>query len=442
MLRYRLILTALLVALVAPFVASAQTATINTFSPYSMYGLGDLQTQGTALTRSMGGAGIAMRIPTEINLLNPASYSAALNKSVLFNYGMEGANTFNSQMIDGAKKSNSYATFNIHDIAMQLPLAKKLGASFSVSPYSSVGYDVATSEMMTDLGMIGYNYSGAGDITQVKLGVGWEAFKNFSIGVSAQYYWGELTRSYNMIPVVITGDGSYYSTTGESVYTISKLKYQVGLQWSPIYNVKQRLTIGATYDFGGDINPATSHAVIGSGSVVNVIAKMQNDHLSIVLPSQIATGIAYQTPKLLAAVDYTYQDWNSNNKNIEYTTDNLAIEYNRFSTVKAGVDYTPRSNDVRNYFNRISYRAGLRYGGYQYTFGGEQLKQAAITAGAGLPLKMGGISNIDVGIEYGSLSGDGLFGAASSLIRQDYIKFSLGFTLFGEDYWFQRPKFD
>ncbi len=425
-----------------PFTAVAQDGTINTYSPYSMYGLGDLQTQGTLLTRSMGGVGVGMRLATEINLLNPASYSTTLNKSVLFNYGMEGVNAFNSQNVDGTKLNNSYATFNIHDIAMQFPLAKNLGAGFSVSPYSSVGYSISTSELLTDLGMISYDYTGSGDITQVKFGVGWEAFKNFSIGLAAQYYWGDLIRTYTMSPIVITGDGSYYSTSGESTYTISKIKFQAGLQWTPIYTVKNRLTIGATYDFGGDLNPSTYDAVLGSGSVVTVIAKYMTDHMSIVLPSQIAAGVMYQTPKLLAGVDFTYQDWSSKNQNIEYTTDGVAIEYNCFSTIKAGFEYTPRSNDVRNYFNRISYRGGLRYGGYQYTIGGENLNQAALTAGAGLPLKMGGISNVDVGIELGTLSANGIFGAASSLIRQDYIKFSLGFTLFGDDYWFQRPKFD
>ena len=28
------------------------------------------------------------------------------------------------------------------------------------------------------------------------------------------------------------------------------------------------------------------------------------------------------------------------------------------------------------------------------------------------------------------------------MIRQDYFKVGLGFSLFGEDYWFVRPKYD
>ncbi len=425
-----------------PYLAVAQSGTINTFSPYSMYGLGDLQTQGTLFTRSMGGAGIAVRTHNEINLLNPASYSATLNKSVLFNYGMEGANIFNSQNSGGAISKNSYATFNIHDIAMQFPLGKKIGAVLSVSPYSSVGYDISATANMTNVGLIGYSYTGSGDVTQVKLGVGWEALKNFSIGVSAQYYWGELVRSYSMVPVVITGDGKYYSTMGEHNYTISKIKFQAGAQYSPIYNSKERLTFGATFDLGGDLYPESYHAVVANGSVVSVVAKYDVDHISIVLPSQVGLGASYSTPKMLAAVDYTYQNWHSKNQNVEYTESGMAVAYNNFSTLKAGFEYIPRQNDVRNYFNRVSYRAGLRYGGYQYSFGGETLNQAALTAGAAFPLKMGGISNIEVGVEYGSLSGNGLFAKPTSLIRQDYIKFSLGFTLFGEDYWFQRPKFD
>ena len=88
----------LLVAAVAavPVVASAQTSSINAFSPYTMYGIGELNTQGTLITRSMGGAGVAMRNAGAINLLNPASYSTAIQKSFLFDFGVEGQNYYNS----------------------------------------------------------------------------------------------------------------------------------------------------------------------------------------------------------------------------------------------------------------------------------------------------------------------------------------------------------
>ena len=50
-LMYRLAVAAMLVV---PVSAMAQTSSINAFSPYSMYGIGELQTPGVVAQRSMG----------------------------------------------------------------------------------------------------------------------------------------------------------------------------------------------------------------------------------------------------------------------------------------------------------------------------------------------------------------------------------------------------
>ncbi|MFI3315993.1 MAG: hypothetical protein SNF93_00250 [Rikenellaceae bacterium] len=446
--KYNNIFIAALVALVMiPSVLCAQSyGSINTYSPYTMYGIGEINTQGTLSTRSMGGMGVSMRSVGEINLLNPASYSVALNRSVLFSYGLEGSNYFNSQYIDGSKVNNSYASGNFHDIALQIPIASNMGIGLSLTPYSSTGYNIATTENYTDIGLLSYTYEGGGDITQVKLGFGWEPIKNLSVGVAAQYYWGGIYRSFTMVPYVVTGNGTYYSTMGETSYEISKIKAQLGLQWTAIKNMKRNLTFGATYDFGGDLKPDYSHTVIGYGTLLSVVADWVEEEQSLVLPNQLTVGSIYQTPKWLVGFDYNYQNWQSSNSDaIAYSSSGVAVAYNNFSTYKLGVQLTPNRGDVRHYFNRVSYRAGLRYGGYEMTYGGLELNQCAATLGASFPVRMSAFSKIDVGIEYGSRGSNDLYVQADEqvgLIKQTYVKFALGFTLFGEDYWFQRPKFD
>ena len=68
-----------------PLGVTAQTLTssVNTYSPYSMYGLGELSTPGTAAQRSMGGVGVAARQTGMVNLLNPAGFSLVTRKSFL-----------------------------------------------------------------------------------------------------------------------------------------------------------------------------------------------------------------------------------------------------------------------------------------------------------------------------------------------------------------------
>ena len=82
---YRLAVAAMLVV---PVSAMAQTSSINAFSPYSMYGIGELQTPGVVAQRSMGGVGLGMRSSVMVNPLNPAAYSLTPRQGFLFDFGV------------------------------------------------------------------------------------------------------------------------------------------------------------------------------------------------------------------------------------------------------------------------------------------------------------------------------------------------------------------
>ena len=67
-----------------------------------------------------------------------------------------------------------------------MPVAKRLGLGFSLTPYSSVGYRTKyyheydpEDPIYANVGNIQYNYQGEGDVTEVKVGLGWEAVQEF-----------------------------------------------------------------------------------------------------------------------------------------------------------------------------------------------------------------------------------------------------------------------
>ena len=441
-----------------PFAVSAQTSSINAFSPYTMYGIGELNTQGTLPTRSMGGVGVAMRNSGMMNLLNPASYSVAPQKSFLFNFGVEGQNYYNAQTAEGVAKRTAYNTFNFHDIAFQVPVTKKLGLGFSLTPYSSVGYRVKYNQtyggmeddpIWGNVGRIQYQYQGEGDVTEVKLGLGWEVVKNLSVGLAVQYYWGDIDRTFVMTPQAITGDGPFASTVGTDNYSVSSFKGQLGVQWNAIADRKRLLTVGATYDFGGDLNPSVTKSIY-VGDLYNTTVKGDTTRMALVLPRQLAVGVFYQTSKWAVGADYVYQDWGGRNGGVEHTgvsgsdMNSFEVAYTDTHTVKLGVEFTPNRYDIRRFLKRWAYRAGFRYGTYHQTFGGQRLDQMAVTLGVGIPVKYRAFSSIDIGVEYGMRG----FNVAErlGLVRQQYIKFAIGFTLFAgaenNEYWFLRPKYD
>ena len=450
----------LLVAAAAmfPFAVTAQTSSINAFSPYTMYGIGEQNTPGTLPMRSMGGAGVAMRSTGIINLLNPAAYCAAQPKTFLFNFGLEGQNYYNSQTVDNSAKRTAYNTFNFHDIAFQMPVAKKLGLGFSLTPYSSVGYRTKyyheydpNDPVIGEVGNVQYNYQGEGDVTEVKLGMGWELFKGFSIGAAVQYYWGDIDRTFVMTPTSITGEGSPVSTMGMSNYSISSVKGQVGMQWSPVISQKRILTFGAAYDFGGNLNPEVTNRIYSADINYSTI-KGDTMKMKLVLPRQLTVGVFYQTAKWAVGVDYVFQNWGGSNSATEMTgvsgvgenKRSYEVAYTNTSTIKMGVEYTPNRYDVRHFLKRWSYRAGFRYGHYNQTYNDDKLSQWAVTAGIGIPVKLWAVSGVDLGIEYGRRGYN--IADRLGLVRQQYFKFSIGFTLFAgqenNEYWFMRPKYD
>ena len=301
-------------------------------------------------------------------------------------------------------------------------------------------------EIWGNIGRVQYQWDGDGDVTEVKLGLGWEIFRGFSIGIAAQYYWGDIQRIYKTaILENITGGGLIADATGTETYSVSRFKGQFGVQWSPISNRRRILTIGATYDIGGDLNPNVTTKV-QTGDIFNTVAMDMGNRLGLKLPQQVAVGIYYNTPKIAVGADYVYQDWRSGNSRlVEKSAAGFDVAYRNTNTVKLGVEYTPNKADVRSALKCWSYRAGVRYGTYNQTFGGVDVNEYAVTLGVGIPLTvLGGIlgaSSVDLGVEVG---GRGSFKAINeqvSLVKQTYCKFSLGVTLFG-DYWFVRPKYD
>lgn len=431
--RHIFILLATAAVLVAPSVLRAQESSLNAFSPYTMYGVGELHTPGTVAQRSMGGVGVAMQSNLVYNPLNPAALGNMMQQSFIFNFGVEGQNFYAKQ---GDAKT-SFNTFNVRDIAVQFPLAKRLAMSASVTPYSSVGYRILTEEtnpdVLADIGYVDYYYTGEGSITEAKLAIGWEPFKRFYVGASAIFYVGDIDR-YNTtrITALTAGQGTFSSASKLNNLSVSRIMGNVGVQYHIIMKPKAALTVGAVYDFGGELK-AKSKEFVSSNNVFSDTVSLKKGVSPIALPRSVSAGIYFHSPKWVAGFDYVFQDWKSNN---DYDAVNK-VGYTNTHTYKLGVQFTPNRGDVRRVLNRWSYRLGARYSQSYMTFHGTKLPEAALTLGVGIPIKLFGTSSIDVGVELGRRGT-----LANGLIRDNYFKISVGMSMFGEDYWFSRYKID
>lgn len=455
--RAALTAVAALAGIALPAQAYAQGSSVNAYSPYTMFGIGELGTMGNTAQRSMGGVGVAWRSGQMVSMLNPAGYSATFPKSFIFDVSAEGNFLQNRQRKYDAANAyqrtakNAKNTINFHELAIQFPVAKGLGFGLSIAPYSSVGYNMSHTEPSEDIwgtiGRVMYTYTGDGDVTEVRAGAGWEPFKNFSIGIAAKYYWGNIKHNYaSSVSNDYVGTGTPKSIVGVDDYSISNFKFQVGLQWSAIATDKRMLTFGATYDYGGSLRPKVEKSIYQNDSYYTEVVH-EKKRSQMRLPHQVNVGVMYQDTKFTAGFDYERQMWGSNKGVFDETIyGKMKVGYVDTNTFKAGFEYTPNRFDVRRYLRRMAYRIGGRYSDYYQTYNGMKINQYAITAGIGFPLRFMGATSIDVGFEYGCRGTIGsitnAMGQRIGMIRQDYFKVSLGLSMFGEDYWFVRPKYD
>lgn len=388
--------------------------------------------QGSGFQRAMGGTGVAYRATDMVNQLNPASLGNMSSKTVLYNVGLEGMNMY-SETTDA---KSSFNTFNIRDMSLQMSLAQGMGLSISVTPLTEVGYRIETEEtdpsIMANVAYIKYKYSGEGGISQFKVAYGAALSKNVSVGADATYYHGSITRSYSTVFNQTIQPTSTNGTYGTDVIDVAHIVFGVGTQISPILDGERVLTVGATYNFGGDINPRMTRD-IETSSIYYDTVYYSSAKYDYVIPGQLNVGASYQNRDMSFSVDYLYQDWAGVNADDEENN----VGYFNNNTIKIGAEYTPDRYNMRSFFRRLTYRAGYHYGNYYLTFDDQKLNNSAITLGVSMPMKYSSRSNINFGAEFGkrgTLNND--------LILEKYMKFSLEFSFFAEDYWFVKPKYD
>ena len=140
----------------------ANAQTFGSYTPYSVYGVGDLASPGTAYNKSMGGVGIASRSHRFLNPLNPASVTARDSLAFMVDFSLYEDNKIFRQE-DMRSASN---TMNIGNIIMSFPIWKSSAMMLGIMPYSDTGYGYGYLVSDEDIiGRTGFRWEPRSDIT-------------------------------------------------------------------------------------------------------------------------------------------------------------------------------------------------------------------------------------------------------------------------------------
>jgi hypothetical protein len=231
--------------------AGASSAQTNVNSPYSRFGLGLMNQPGFVRNRALGGIGIALRDNRYINYLNPASYSAVDTMSFLFDFGIMGHYTYS----ETSTRSDKYYGMNMDHLALAFPITKWWAASFSVLPYTKVGYSIVEQDYDKNIGFIEYLYSGNGGINQLNLGTSVKFLGHFSLGANLKYLFGsiDLNRTARFSSSLSRSYSEVVSST-----IISDFIFDLGIQYSQDFLEKYNITAGVIFDNRSGISAENS----------------------------------------------------------------------------------------------------------------------------------------------------------------------------------------
>ena len=229
-----------LLLLFSGWTLAAQTdGTYSGFSPYSVFGVGQLHQPGTAWNRSMGGVGIAARNNRYINILNPASMTARDSLSFMADFGLGGRISLFSE---GNKKALN-TTFNIDDFVMSFPLWKHTAAMVGITPISDVGYKIVYAEMDPDAQYRTFTSKGNGGIYQVFAAFAGTFWNRLSIGAQANYCFGNINKQATVDYDV----ESFRDIASGDSLQVNNFTAKLGIQYEQPLGDKFYLTLGATY---------------------------------------------------------------------------------------------------------------------------------------------------------------------------------------------------
>ncbi len=406
----------IIVALLTTVLSAAQEGTS---SPYSFYGIGLTKFKGTVENQSMGGLRL-FSDSIHLNLRNPAGYG----RLKLTTYTVGGSHQ--STQIKTDQASESSRTTSLDYLAIGIPTGK-LNFGFGLIPYNSVGYKILNVNEET-----ANRFTGRGGMNKVYLSTGYAVTDNLSLGVTVNYNFGNIQKNFTAFQ-----NGVQFGTRQIDRTDLSGFNLNFGLDYQRALSENLNFYTAATYSPKMDItakkiqNTATILLAANGGELVADENDITFPDSDLSLPAQLTLGAGLgATNKWFLGAEYT----NIQVEDFNFVTPNQDVSYQNASQYRLGGFYIPQYNSLTSYFNRIVYRAGIRFEETGLHINNEAINEFGISFGVGLPAG-NNFSNLNLGIEYGQRGTTN-----SGLVNENFLKLSISLSL--NDKWFVQRKFD
>lgn len=416
----------MILMLVATKLTEAQ---IRTNSPYTRFGIGNLNRTANPRFLALGGLSLGMRDPEHVNLWNPASYTAFDSLSFVFEGGA--IDHYVDLKTTDKSSSSNYATLS--HLTIGFPVTSWWKSSIGLIPFSEVGYIITLNAEEPGIGPVAYKFDGSGGLNQIYWGNGFRINENFSAGFNLSYFFGSITHNRN---VYLPDTAYYYNVKISDITNFSDIYLTYGLQYHKALTRERFFTGGLVLNTSTRVNYTNDYiaqtflsGLNGVEYIIDTVSFIDDQKGNIKFPWRIGTGFTTgKSGKWLAGADIHYQNWSS------FTFDEQSDSLKNSLSLTTGGEFTPDINASTGYWKNIHYRMGLRYSQSYLEIKEHRINEFGMSFGLGLPLRRSR-STLNLGVEFGKRGT-----TADNLIQENFVTFSFGISAFEK--WFYKSRYN
>lgn len=439
-------------------IAGIATAQNYSSSPFSSQGIGEDGPLNDGQFSALGNAKSAVIDSIVVNTYNPASYAFLSKGQPLFAMGL-------ASKVSNYSLNNSTARGTIvglSQIALVIPLNKRLGIAGGLQPFARKGYSLGTNaSLSTD--SVYYSYIGSGSVSKVFAGLSYKLIatkrQDFAVGANLGYLFGGVSNERRAVLKSNAPAGAVDITT----FRIHSLTYNFG----GAYRLKLDKKGNKQITLAGTFTPEQTYAAnldyglfygsdAGSQTTFDTLVPLVLDRSgTVTYPQSYSVGVNYtirpnheklqlKNPFQLALfLDYSATNW------LNYSTtftEVTAPTFTNSTTMSVGFEYIPvvqnavSTSGFKGFASQIRYRIGGYNAALPYTLNNRQIIENAVTLGFGIPLS-GNKTNSSVNLSM--LLGKRGTGTASD-ISERFYSINIGIVLSPSSYerWFKKYKLD
>jgi hypothetical protein len=382
----------------------------NLSSPYSVYGIGEIQELQP--DRSSGMANTSMSLISTPGFLlnkNPASLIGLERSLGQVDLGIVGKTvTFKGNVING--DNNKAKDVTIKRVSLSAKLNNHWASSIGFKPFSYVNYQfTAQKNVEGSTNTYTGNYEGNGGLHNIFWNNAFAVGKHLALGVRSNFIFGSINQTETL-------EGGALTSTIVSQVTnyYTGFRFEGGAIYGGKLTKNWKFSLGGKVTTKNDLNSEKTLTVSeGSGIVEN---NKELSSTTFTLPWQYDAGIALiNKGRATFTVDYSYGNWNKLNPS---GGTYAMVNSERLS---AGFQFSRQVQRFGMVAEKSYFSAGLFTGQSYLQVKGQEIKEMGATVGYGGYLSRGLAYNVAVeGGRRGTI--------ANNLVRENYFQFTLSLS--------------